>query len=104
MHARYGPHASLPGPLLARLTALAAAQEALKGVYLFTMTVEGSDPASAFGFVADGSEVMKAANAFLEAADPDMPASLISQDIQALPLTPDAAADIRPFAVIVLER
>lgn len=104
LEAHYGRHAPLPEPLLSRLSALASAQESLRGVYLFTMSVGGAPVASAFGFFTDGPEGLLAANAFLEAADPEMPASIISQDLQAMPLSAETVADIRPFSVILLER
>lgn len=102
--ARFGKHPPLPPGLAARLAAIAEPKGRLRVVYLFTMSVNGSPPKSAFGFGGDARDAMQEANEFLREADPHMPGDVISQDLQCLRLTREDLADFRPLSIVLLER
>jgi hypothetical protein len=102
--ARFGRHASLPFELARRLSALAMAMPGLKAVYLFTMSVDGGPPLSAFGFAADGPEGMREAHVFLQQADPHMPAELISKDLQCMPMDDEFRAEMKRISIAILDR
>jgi hypothetical protein len=102
--ARFGRHAPLPEPLAAKLSELAASKAGLSAVYLFTMSMNGSPPLSAFGFGADGPAGMRDAQLFLREADPHMPQELISKDLQCMPMSPEMRAGLKAVAILLLDR
>ena len=102
--ASFGRHGALPLELISNLSKLAAARPGLKAVYLFTMSIDGAPPLSAFGFAAEGDGGMRDAQLFLRDADPLMPAALISSDMQCLPMSPADRAKFGPIAIRLLDR
>ncbi|MDX6770337.1 MAG: hypothetical protein SF051_12455 [Elusimicrobiota bacterium] len=102
--ARFGRHAPLPAGLAAKLAGIADAKGRLRVVFLFTMSVNGAEPKSAFGFGGDAHDAMREANEFLREADPHMPADVISADLQCLPLSRQDYDEFRRISIVLLDR